>query len=305
MSWKPFGAKEESETLVDGVPPYMVNSVIDWMGQAELLLCYDENYYSCFDELKLDSRRRRSLVSEFDRKSRLDSYLYDANTKSYFRVKEHMNRIGLMYLDYLIEKLDELREDYDSSLVSGRMPIDSTVEYLYEDLEKILSESGSKWRLGKRNGYCGLEERVSPMMQQIADELVESKSSASQLLSDSWHSMFGRNPDYSKAYATAVKSVEAVVLPIVEPNNKKSTLSKAAAVMRDQKWSFQIETNPKNNVNGGVIQLLMSALMYSHSDRHGSGDGVITEEKAKAAVFSAVFLVQIFSSGLVTRGEKA
>lgn len=31
MSWKPFGAKEESETLVDGVPPYMVNSVIDWM----------------------------------------------------------------------------------------------------------------------------------------------------------------------------------------------------------------------------------------------------------------------------------
>lgn len=132
-----------------------------------------------------------------------------------------MNRIGLMYLDYLIEKLDELREDYDSSLVSGRMPIvDSAVEYLYEDLEKILSESGSKWRVGKRNGYCGLEERVSPMMQQIADELVESKSSASQLLSDAWHSMFGRNPDYSEAYATAVKSVEAVVLPIVEPNNK-------------------------------------------------------------------------------------
>lgn len=110
-----------------------------------------------------------------------------------------MNRIGLMYLDYLIEKLDELREDYDSSLVSGRMPIvDSAVEYLYEDLEKILSESGSKWRVGKRNGYCGLEERVSPMMQQIADELVESKSSASQLLSDAWHSMFGRNPDYSR-----------------------------------------------------------------------------------------------------------
>ena len=52
-----------------------------------------------------------------------------------------MNRIGLMYLDYLIEKLDELREDHDSSLVSGRMPIDSAVEYLYEDLEKILSES--------------------------------------------------------------------------------------------------------------------------------------------------------------------
>ena len=45
--------------------------------------------------------------------------------------------------------------------------------------------------------------------------------------------------------------------------------------------------------------------MYSHSDRHGSGDGVITEEKAKAAVFSAVILVQFFSSGLVTRGEKA
>ena len=139
-------------------------------------------------------------------------------------------------------------------------------------------------------------------MQQMVDNAMDSSSGYGQQLSEAWHYMFGREPNYSAAYAAAIKAVESIALPMVEPNNKDSTLSKAARVMRDQRWEFQIEAREENNVPGGVIQLLMSGLMNSQPDRHGGPDsGVVSKEKAQAAVYSAVFLIQCFKAGLVRR----
>jgi len=171
-----------------------------------------------------------------------------------------------------------------------------------QNLDIILEESGSKWKVGERNSICGLEERVDPAMQQMADDVMDSSSGYGKLLSEAWHYTFGREPNYSAAYSTAIKAVESIALPIVEPKNKKSTLSKASQVMRDQHWEFQIEAREENNVPGGVIQLLMSGLMNSQPDRHGGPDsGVVSKEKAQAAVYSAVFLIQCFKAGLVRR----
>ena len=139
-------------------------------------------------------------------------------------------------------------------------------------------------------------------MQQMVDNAMGSSSGYGQQLSEAWHYMFGREPNYSAAYAAAIKAVESIALPMVEPNNKDSTLSKASRVMRDQHWEFQIEAREENNVPGGVIQLLMSGLMNSQPDRHGGPDsGVVSKEKAQAAVYSAVFLIQCFKAGLVRR----
>ncbi|MGY5203500.1 hypothetical protein ACW9VS_08790 [Bifidobacterium adolescentis] len=139
-------------------------------------------------------------------------------------------------------------------------------------------------------------------MQQMADDVMDSSSGCGKQLSEAWHYMFGREPNYSAAYAAAIKAVESIALPMVEPNNKDSTLSKASRVMRDQHWKFQIEAREENNVPGGVIQLLMSGLMNSQPDRHGGPDsGVVSKEKAQAAVYSAVFLIQCFKAGLVRR----
>ena len=157
-------------------------------------------------------------------------------------------------------------------------------------------------RRSERNSICGLEERVDPAMQQMVDNAMDSSSGYGQQLSEAWHYMFGREPNYSAAYAAAIKAVESIALPMVEPNNKDSTLSKASRVMRDQHWEFQIEAREENNVPGGVIQLLMSGLMNSQPDRHGGPDsGVVSKEKAQAAVYSAVFLIQCFKAGLVRR----
>ena len=104
-------------------------------------------------------------------------------------------------------------------------------------------------------------------MQQMVDNAMDSSSGYGQQLSEAWHYMFGREPNYSAAYEAAIKAVESIALPMVEPNNKDS-----------------------------------SGLMNSQPDRHGGPDPVaVSREKAQAAVYSAVFLVQCFKAGLVRR----
>ncbi len=294
MGWIPFGMEEEaSPALADGVPDYMKNSLIDWMMQSELFLCCgDISEYDC---MCLDEDIRYELINEFDRRTKQESRLYHANTDRYFRADVHMDLIGLQYTDFLLMKLGKFMRDRQHIYPSNEM-----INQHILDLDKVFEESGSKWKVGVRNSICGLEERVNPTMQQMADCVMNSSDRCGALLSEAWHYMFGREPNYSSAYSAAIKAVEAIALHIVEPNNNQSTLSKAAKVMRDQHWEFQIEARESDNVDGGVIQLLMSGLMNSQPDRHGnSGSATVSREKAQAAVYSAVFLIQCFKAGLV------
>lgn len=296
MSWVPFGMEEgKPSVLVDGVPDYMKKSLIDWMMQAELLLCCGGT--SIYGEKWLDEDTRYELIKEFDRRTRQESHLCDVAPNKYFEESMNADLIGLQYTDFLLMKLDEDMRDEQCIF-----PSSEEFHSHIQNLDTILEESGSKWRVGERNSICGLEERVDPAMQQMVDNAMDSSSGYGQQLSEAWHYMFGREPNYSVAYAAAIKAVESIALPMVEPNNKDSTLSKASRVMRDQHWEFQIEAREENNVPGGVIQLLMSGLMNSQPDRHGGPDsGVVSKEKAQAAVYSAVFLIQCFKAGLVRR----
>lgn len=296
MSWVPFGMEEgKPSVLVDGVPDYMKKSLVDWMMQAELLLCCGGT--SIYGEKWLDEDTRYELIKEFDRRTRQESHLCDDTTNKYFEENMNADLIGLQYTDYLLMKLDEDMRDEQCIF-----PSSEEFHSHIQNLDTILEESGSKWKEGERNSICGLEERVDPAMQQMVDNAMDSSSGYGQQLSEAWHYMFGREPNYSAAYAAAIKAVESIALPMVEPNNKDSTLSKASRVMRDQHWEFQIEAREENNVPGGVIQLLMSGLMNSQPDRHGGPDsGVVSKEKAQVAVYSAVFLIQCFKAGLVRR----
>ena len=296
MGWVPFGVEEgTSSVLVDGVPGYMKNSLIDWMMQAELLLCCGGT--SAYGDKWLDKEERYELIKEFDRRTRQESHLCDVSTNKYFEEDSNADLICLQYADFLLMKLDKDMRDQQCIF-----PPSEEFRSHIQDLDTILEESGSKWKVGERNSICGLEERVDPAMQRMADDVMNSSSGYGKLLSQAWHYTFGREPNYSAAYSTAIKAVESIASPMVEPNNKESTLSKAARVMRDQHWEFQIEAREKDNVPGGVIQLLMSGLMNSQPDRHGSPDfEVVSKEKAQAAVYSAVFLVQCFRTGLVRK----
>ena len=74
MSWVPFGMEEgKPSVLVDGVPDYMKKSLVDWMMQAELLLCCGGT--SIYGEKWLDEDTRYELIKEFDRRTRQESHL--------------------------------------------------------------------------------------------------------------------------------------------------------------------------------------------------------------------------------------
>ena len=83
MSWVPFGMEEgKPSVLVDGVPDYMKKSLIDWMMQAELLLCCGGT--SIYGEKWLDEDTRYELIKEFDRRTRQESHLCDVAPNKYF-----------------------------------------------------------------------------------------------------------------------------------------------------------------------------------------------------------------------------
>lgn len=63
-------------------------------------------------------------------------------------------------------------------------------------------------------------------MQQMADPIIRSDTSAGKHLSKAWNCAFGRIPDYSQAYSEAIKAVEAATTPVLSPKDADATLSK-------------------------------------------------------------------------------
>ena len=302
--WIPLGvSQEESNALVDGIPSYMESSLLDWLNSAEMLLCGGYAF-----SRRPEGRLRHRLINRFDRQIRQLSELDGSDIYEAASEMEELGNVYLQYTDFLIHELCNMRGmQYNLSALEA---VDvSKIEPCLDELESILAESGSRWKVGVRNGYEGLEERVDSTMQAMADEVMDDPNELSgQLLSKSWHAVFGQNPDYSLAYATAIKAVEAITLPEISPNDSKATLSKAAQVMRGQKWGFELEPNPAGKVDGGIAQVVMNAMMNSQPDRHGGTASVedieVSKERAEAAVYSAVYLIQCFKSGLVLKPKK-
>lgn len=268
---------------------------------AENYICAEDYSYGNENGYAESEQRRRCLLKRFDLSLQKKTGLVDKDTRVFFSSLSNCQEYGLQYIDYeLVElsELAELRQDIE----------EETVERVYKRLglalDNILKRGSSKWKVGHRCGYPGLEQRVIPMMQEAADQLKESSESYSSFLSKSWHCAFGIHPNYSDAYSNAIKAIEAKTTGIIAPNDKTATLSKIAKVMRDQNWHYSIESSYRATGRDGIIQELMSALMNNHVDRHGSSETKnITEKQACAAVFSAVFVIQAFQSNLVSRQE--
>ncbi len=149
MGWVPFGMEEGmSSALVGGVPDYMKNSLIDWMTQAELLLCNDA--FSEYDAMYIDLDERHNLINEFDRRTKQESCLYDADTARYFRISQHSDSIGLQYVDFLLMKLDEAIKDEQYVF-----PPSEEFHSHIQNLDIILEESGSKWKVGSGIRFAG------------------------------------------------------------------------------------------------------------------------------------------------------
>jgi hypothetical protein len=111
------------------------------------------------------------------------------------------------------------------------------------------------------------------------------------------------HPDPSKAYAEAIKAVEAAAHALVEPNNGKATLGTMIGQLRANVHRFSLVIGKDGGRDAEPLIGCMSVLWEGQTSRHGSSVAtrVETLDEATAAVHLAVMLVLWFTSGAVRR----
>ncbi|WP_197024746.1 hypothetical protein [Cellulomonas sp. KRMCY2] len=178
-----------------------------------------------------------------------------------------------------------------------------------ETLERMLSEAGSAWRVGTRDGFPGLERRVALGVQESAEHVMSTAGGAGRRLSEAWHAIFGASPDPSRAYLLAVKAVEDAAQPAISPKDPSATLGKMLRVVRDQgSWSLPLQREHSEAQTGDLLASMMQALWTGQADRHGGGatpEIAITPEAAETAVLLAVTLVHWFTGGHAQRSQSS
>jgi hypothetical protein len=206
--------------------------------------------------------------------------------------------VPLGRLHALVSKDDGLFLDVVDYLLRSNTSIDR------RGLEALLASAGSAWTVNARGK--GLERRVDSTATLQVSMAIDAGGRPAAHLAIAWAEAFGRNPDPAKAYAEAVKAVEAAVIPVVIPNDKIPTLGKAIGQLRDQPGQFHVAVGPSMPASRvSLVAQMLDLIWVGQHDRHGHADPLepmaVSQREAEAALYLAVTLVQWFKSGVVTR----
>lgn len=282
MPRRNYSTATPSDTLIDGVPDYMANSVDPWI---ELMVSEPIRPGSQMRVakqgtiLRIERKLRRSLGGNSSRQSMLANFM------------AHLNQNEELKLDAIQALLEMDGNETKSNL-----------------LDMVLLESGSKWsaRKGTDDMY-GLEERVESITTSAYDELIEHdpESLMSNFLAQAWEKAFGRDPDPSIAYSNAIKALEAATWPLVLPNNSRATLGDIIRELDNHKdeWQSAITETTSNIGIESVIDNL-KLVWQGQTDRHGTASPVPpSQQAAEQAVFTAIHNCQLMARGLVNKVE--
>lgn len=285
-TWRPLGIEgktvEAYDALYDGVPEWMSESFWGWV-QERFTRSQRHEFLPDY-EVFLNTE----LVRQVERRCR-------------FSIPYRSNDIvgGMKVMRKAAEVAEtELRvADYLLSLQQGSSAAD--------ELELILAESGSLWKVGERSGKFGLIRRVPEAVQVAASSAITAGGHAGDRLAQAWESAFGIDPNPSHAYSLAVKAVEDAAIPLVSPRDSTSTLGKINSQLRDAgDWSLPLQREDEYATTSATLLSMMKMLWAGQADRHGGfhdPELVITQEAAEVAVMTAATLVQWFTSGAVAR----
>lgn len=171
-------------------------------------------------------------------------------------------------------------------------------------LNDALTGGGSIWRVNADGD--GVERRVDDAVTAAtAATATAAGLEAGGHLGAAWTAAYGRHPDPDKAYAEAVKAVEAAACPVVLPSNGTATLGKVRDHLRDASAKWELVVPGKAGTPGPVtpVVALMTTLWDGQRSRHA---GTPTsrrqlQEEAEAVVHLAAMLVQWLHSGVVRR----
>lgn len=200
--------------------------------------------------------------------------------------------------DAVVQLVSMARSDDDLcwDLVEGavRAPFEhySTANQATTKLRTILNLSGSAYTLSDE---LLVLERVGEQAQAVYDAVTAVQDHTSDELREAWAKAYGRNPDPSDAWDHAIKAVETVLQPVVEPKNTKATLGSIIAALAGgggAKFKSAFAGPTKDNSVDTLVGALR--LLWPNPDRHGAGGPprVPTLQEARAVVNLAAALVQ-------------
>jgi hypothetical protein len=166
-----------------------------------------------------------------------------------------------------------------------------------QNLRLILAAGGSVWTVSPDNR--SLQRAVDPQTQAAFELTTSFADVASNELREAWANAYGRQPDPSDAWDHSIKAVEAVLRPIVCPNNTKATLSNVIGELRAQPWTLMLRGRVRDHNVQPLIEML--DLMWPDPNRHGSPspEPPATLEEARAVVQLAVTVVQWARDGQI------
>jgi hypothetical protein len=170
-----------------------------------------------------------------------------------------------------------------------------------DELRTVLCEGGSLWTVTPgSNG--GLVQVVTDEATAALAVAVEPGDPAAQHLSTAWSAAYGRHPDPSTAWNSAIKAVESLLQPIVSPDDSKATLGKMKGALRDQpaKWRFALADSDENEDGSGFLTTL--GILGYEPGRHGSDNrDAPSLEQARVVVLQAVAVVETLRMGALER----
>jgi hypothetical protein len=270
--WRPPGSDPaQFEALHDDIPPWMEVPFNTWMVAAV-------------------ESSRMTIAREYDTLSRRVPPLHGSAAAGIASVRRALGATEVFeFVDYVVYR--QSQRATPTELQSNR------------NLETILMQNGSAWRVGTRAGSVGLERRVPEGVQAAAEAAMTTTGTAGQLLSEAWRSTFGVSPDPSTAYSKAVKAVETAAIPVVLPANDRATLGTVIQTLNEQgDWKLPFTKEHADSPTNLLVVDMCRVLWSGQTDRHGANDShPPTQAEAEAAVLLAVPLVQWFSNGSIAR----
>lgn len=166
--------------------------------------------------------------------------------------------------------------------------------------EELLWEVAHEYRVDYANRR--LVKRVDETVYGAYLKAATPIDQASELLREAWAASYAREGrDPAVAWDKAVAAVEAILAPIISPNDAKATLGKLRAALRDTPTRFECDI-PHPDDSSGAEQLLaaLGAIQF-RPGRHGGDGRECDPAHSVATILQAVTIIGWVREGLVRR----
>jgi len=156
-----------------------------------------------------------------------------------------------------------------------------------------------------------LVRRLDPAIRDHAAKVMaEADTSPGAYLRQAYVAVYGLEPDPDRAYADAVRAVEAAAVPVVvPPTASKPTLGTVLSALANDllattpSWQLLLPDQTGAPTTVRVLKEMIEVLWHGHRSRHagGASSRANTQEEAEAAIALAMTLVYWLSKNVLQR----